>query len=566
MLEKPTVTTSSNTMDVGRVTFLPETKQEFLFFIPRRQDPLLKLLEDSMWFRIANVNLGIIYRASASLEALHWLRDTIGQLSLSPEVNRWRQAIGRVIAIDPIPDLPLYNFQLDAVGFLRDRNRAMLSLSPGLGKTISSITAAELLYPKVTKILVVAPLSLLYMWKSEIEKWTGSEIDHHIIIQHGKKMDVAEMDAKVPGRVTWVITNPETATNNVPTFIARKFDLAILDESILYKSRDSKRTKAMKRLAKAVPKVWELTGAPANRMLDDIWSQFHILDPKAYSSYWRFAREYCMVNPTSWGNQVIANKLGSEDKIKERFKDIYFARSQDEVLDLPPWIFQEIDIPMKTRQEKAYRELTVDLATELDNLAEDGTVLSKQKVTVDNHLAKVVRLLQLASNPMLLDGDNESGKWEALPELMEYYPGPYLVWVSFTRTAHYLRDMLERTVDQRIQMIIGATPAEERNIHIKNFQEGNERILILNMQTGSFGHTLTAARTAFYPERNYDSNYFQSLHRVRRIGTVHSPNIVHLRSVYQDGTPTIDHLVHSLLDYRVGMIRNLTTGMLRNIL
>ena len=566
MLERQAATTASVDTGVGRVIFLPDAKQDFLFFIPRIQNPTLRLLEDSQWFKIFNQEHGTIYRASTSLEALYWLRDNLGQLNLSPEVNKWRTQVGSVLKIAPIPNLPLFDFQLSAVGFLQERERAMLSLSPGLGKTVSSITAAEQLYPEVKKILVVAPLSLLYMWKAEIEKWTSTLNEHHVIIQHGKKFDVIAMDKYVPGRITWVITNPETATNHVPTFLARNFHLAILDESILYKSRDSKRTKAMKRLAKGIKRVWELTGAPANRMIDDIWSQFNILDPKAYSSYWRFAKEYCVVNPTTWGNQVVANKLMAEEKIKERFKDIYFARSQSEVLDIPDWLFTEIDVPMGKRQEKAYRELSTFFATELENLDEDGTVLNKQQVTVDNHLAKVVRLIQLASNPMLLDGDNESGKWEALPELMEYYPPPFLIWTSFTRTAHYLAEFLGGIVGQEVKMVIGETKIEDRNTYIKDFQEGKKKVLILNMETGSFGHTLTAARTAFYPERNYNSNYFQSLHRVRRIGTVHSPNIVHLRSVYQDGSPTIDHLVHSLLDYRVNMIKDLTTGMLRDIL
>lgn len=515
-----------------------------------------------MWFKIFNQDLGDIYRASTSLEALHWLRDNLGQLSLSPEVNQWRKSVSTITAIPPIPNLPLFDFQRDAVGFLLDRPRSMLSLSPGLGKTISSITAADLQFPTVKKILVVAPLSLLYMWKSELEKWGSSLIDYKIIIHHGKKSTLDDIKPDNKLQAVWVITNPETAIRSVPTLVSKKFDLLILDESILYKSRDSKRTKGIKNLAKGIPKVWELTGAPANRMLDDIWSQFNLLNPKAYSSYWRFAQEYCMVNPTTWGNQVIANKRDSEAKIKERFKDIYFARSQSEVLNIPEWIFEEIDIAMTPKQEKAYREMATFLKTTLINEETgDHTV-----VTVTNHLSKVVRLIQLSSNPMLLEGDNESGKWAALPELMGIYPGPWLVWTSFTRTAHYLREFLERVTNQPTDMIIGATPVEDRNNIIRRFQSGDTKILILNMQTGSFGHTLTAARTAFYPERNYDSNYFQSLHRFRRIGTSLSPNVVHLISVYSDGSPTIDHLVHSLLDYRVGMIKELTTGMLKDIL
>lgn len=561
MLEKQ-ATMKPTSPDVGRIIFLDDTAQDFLFFIPHKTNPHLKLLEGSMWFKIFNEKHGNIYRASTSLEALHWLRDTLGQLMLASEVEKWRRSVSTVTAIPVIQNLPLYDFQRQAVGFLIDRPRSMLSLSPGLGKTISSITAAEQLYPDVKRILVVAPLSLLYMWKSEIEKWGSSLMDRRIVIHHGKKSTIEFMAPQRKGETVWVITNPETAIRSVPTLASKKFDLLILDESILYKSRDSKRTKGIKNLSKGIKRVWELTGAPANRMIDDMWSQFNILNQKAYSSYWRFAEEYCMVNPTTWGNQVIANKRDAEQKIKERFKDIYFARSQSEVLNIPEWIFEEIDISMTPKQEKAYHEMSNQFKTTLVN-EETG---DRTTVTALNHLSKVVRLIQLSSNPMLLGGDNESGKWTALPELMEIYPGPYLVWTSFTRTAYYLQEYLARTVDQRINMIIGDTPMELRNTYIERFQKGEDRILILNMQTGSFGHTLTAARTSFYPERNYDSNFFQSLHRFRRIGTTLSPNVVFLKSVYQDGSPTIDHLVHSLLDYRVGMIKDLTTGMLLEIL
>ena len=565
MLEKQREVLVDASQSVGRIIFLPDTRQKFLFFIPKNHTPALKLLKSSMWFEITNEKYGKIYRAATSLEALFWLKDTLGQLSLSPEVNEWRKKISQSVSIKPIPHLPLFDFQREAIGFLLTHNRCMLSLSPGLGKTICSITATNL-STRIQRVLVVAPLSLLYMWKSEIIKWEPFlQRKSTINIVHGKKI-TTEKEANEDNYIAWTITNPETAQKMADPPNRIDYDLLILDESILYKSRNAKRTKGIRKLANKIPKVWELTGAPANRMIDDIWSQFHILNEKAYSSYHRFAQEYCMVNPTTWGNQVIANKLNAEEKIKQRFQDIYFARSQNEVLDIPDWIFEEIDIPMSKRQEKAYHELNLFLYTTLTNELDDGTIVDSTQVTVVNHLAKVVRLIQLASNPMLLDGDNESGKWDALPELMEYYPGPWLIWTSFTRTAYHLQEQLGPLVDNKIGLIIGDTKTQERNQLIEEYQRGDKKILILNMQTGSFGHTLTAARTAFYPERNYDSNYFQSLHRFRRIGTTQSPNVVHLRSVYQDGSPTIDHLIHSLLDYRVGMIQNLTTGMLRGIL
>src|SRR4249920_322268 len=116
MLEKQTTVIPIPSPDVGRIIFLPETKQEFLFYIPKKISPHLKLLEGSMWFKIFNQDLGNIYRAATSLEAIYWLRDNLGQLILSPPVNKWRKLVSAVTPIPPIQNLPLFDFQRDAVG------------------------------------------------------------------------------------------------------------------------------------------------------------------------------------------------------------------------------------------------------------------------------------------------------------------------------------------------------------------------------------------------------------------------------------------------------------------
>ena len=161
---------------------------------------------------------------------------------------------------------------------------------------------------------------------------------------------------------------------------------------------------------------------------------------------------------------------------------------------------------------------------------------------------------------MLLDGKDTSGKWEALPELLPLYPAPYIIWTSFVKTAKSLAMKMSQK-GLVTAFMVGETLSEDRQSIVDHFQAGKIDCLDLGQAVGSFGLTLTTGRTAFYPERNYARSYFQSLYRVRRIGTTHSPNIVHMRSVYSDGTCTIDHLVHSMLDYRVGMVQKLTIGM-----
>lgn len=555
---------SSEPSPAGRVIFYGNDPagnpdEDYLFFIPLEYSKALKALEGSMWFKINNPAHGIIYRATSSVEAIQWLRDTLGLLKISREVKIWFDRNTLINPIQPIDGLPLFEFQLRGAGFLRSRSRAMLSLSPGLGKTITSIVAATKL-KFVNRVLVVAPVSLLYMWKSELKKWEDYLPKKFEIFIWHKEVVPQQLKNPPQGIIQWVITNPETLNNRIDIFKKRGFQIMILDESILYKNRGSKRTKNVLSLAKNIPYVWELTGAPANKMVDDLWSQFHILKPKAYSSYWRFSDEYCLTSNAGWGKKVLANTLGSEEKIKTRFKDIYFAVSQSEVLNIPEWIFEDIDIPMTTVQQKIYKDLATDLLTRIKN--DDGTV---NIIAVGSHLEKVIRLIQAASNPFLFDGPDESGKWKAIEDLVDYFPKPFIFWTSFIKTNHSLTSKLG-AIGMNVGSMLGETKPQDRQNVIDRFQANKLDAIVVGQAVGSFGHTLTAARTAFYPERTFDGSYFQSLYRFRRIGTVLSPVVVNLMSVYEDGSKTIDHLVNSLLDYRVQMIRNLTTGMLRDIL
>jgi hypothetical protein len=174
----------------------------------------------------------------------------------------------------------------------------------------------------------------------------------------------------------------------------------------------------------------------------------------------------------------------------------------------------------------------------------------------------VVRLIQAASNPLLLDGPDTSGKWEAIPELLSLYPPPYIFWTSFIKSAQTINETLKKQGLKSAYML-GETKPQERQSLVDSFQQNKLDAIVLGQAVGSFGLTLTAGRTAFYVERNFDGSYFQSLHRIRRIGTTKRPHVVHLRSIYSDSSKSIDHLVHSMLDYRVSMIQALTVGMLK---
>jgi hypothetical protein len=267
------------------------------------------------------------------------------------------------------------------------------------------------------------------------------------------------------------------------------------------------------------------------------------------------------VEKTVWANTVIANKRDAEEDVKANFADVYFARSQDQVANIPEWLFEDLDIEMKPRQEQVYEKLQKDFEIELEGLDDEETL------SVDNRLGLMLRSLQIASNPLLVGSANSSGKWAALPELTDIYPGPFIVWVNFIRTGELLLDQLkEKFGPNEVYLINGSTPMIDRQLMVDGFQGGVGQVLIMNQSVGKFGFTLTRARTSIFVERTYDDSYFQCLHRNRRIGTTQAPVVLNLRSVTRSGGRTIDHVVHDALDYRTGMIKRITIGDLREVI
>jgi len=501
-----------------------------------------------------------VLHATATLENFYVLEETRLKFEPTLRVQEWLNDM-ESLSLDPkssasdqIQSSILFDWQRDGAKFLFSRNRAMLSLSPGLGKTLTSAYAAGL--RNFNNILVVCPASLLYYWKGELEKWAKNLPKQPIpVVCHQKKIS---FDAFDHVQQLWVITNPETAVKYAKDYAQMPFDAMIVDESIMYKHRESNRSQAMKDLAKNFETVWFLTGAPATKNLDDMWHQFHILKPAGYPSYWRFTRSYCLVEDDEWGSKVIGNRIGAENKIKKNFADIYFSRTQDDVANIPDWIMEDVDIPMHPAQDKAYDILRNELYIRLESV-DPGQI-----ITVGNHLSLMIRSVQVASNPLLVGGVDSAAKWDALPELMKIYPGPYIIWVNFIETGRMIRDKLGG-MGMKTALANGSTSMEDRNKMVDAFQREELDAIILNNQVGKFGFTLTKGRTAFFVERMYDDSYFQCLHRNRRIGTVQSPVIVNMRSVTRQGDETIDHLIHDTLDYRVGMIKRVTAADLKKV-
>lgn len=414
-------------------------------------------------------------------------------------------------ALATFDDARLYRAQRDAIGrLMAAKHGALVVLPPGYGKTATAVIAATQL--GVQDVLLVSPSSLQKTWEREIVKWGGNP-DH------------------------WEITTWDKFRR---LHVNEKHELLILDESVMAKNRKSKRYEALSRGRRGFERIWLLSGSPTTRYQDDLWSQLHLLWPRAFPSYWRFAERYCVIEETPWARKVVGDNR--RRKAVDENRDMIVTAT--ETIDLPEYMFEAVDVTLRPKQQRAFDTMLTTFIAELG----DGT-----EVVAANEVAKLIRLQQITSY-----FDEQSAKHDALVDLLPSFDGPHLVWTHWKEGAKALTSRLGPDA----RHVSGDTPPGLKDHIIEEFKAGKFPILVLSLGVGKFGHTLTNVRTVHWIDRTWNADdYFQALHRVRRIGLEHRPV-----SVAYKAPGTTDDLIEMNLEGKLGSISSLTRADLSMLL
>ena len=172
-----------------------------------------------------------------------------------------------------------YYYQDFAEKFILDNPEAGLLLDMGMGKTVTSLSAADKLlndYFAVSKVLVIAPLKpAKETWPPEVKKW-----DH---LKHLKLSLIlgskAERIAACEREADIYIVNRENVVWLVDYFKSKwPFDMVIIDELSSFKSSKAQRFRALKKVRKYIKWIVGLTGTPSPNGLLDLWPEMYLLD------------------------------------------------------------------------------------------------------------------------------------------------------------------------------------------------------------------------------------------------------------------------------------------------
>ena len=165
-----------------------------------------------------------------------------------------------------------HEYQKRATQFIINNRYCALFLDMGLGKTVSTLTAIDILkndYLEIDKVLVIAPKSVaLNTWSGETAKW-----DHLRKLRISVAMGTAAQRSKAIERDADIyVTNRDNVKWIVDYFKKEPwpFDTVVLDESSSFKNPSSQRFKALRKIRPQLRRVIELTGTPSPNGLMDL--------------------------------------------------------------------------------------------------------------------------------------------------------------------------------------------------------------------------------------------------------------------------------------------------------
>ena len=333
-----------------------------------------------------------------------------------------------------------HQYQDYATGRILDTNYIALLLEMGLGKTVSTLTAIDLLlndYYDATRVLVIAPLRVADdTWAREAEKW-----DHlqHLRISKvlgsasvRRKALKADADIYVINRenVEWLVSELGTAWD---------FDTVVIDELSSFKNGRSKRFRALRRVRPMMKRVIGLTGTPAPNGLMDLWPEIYLLDQgqrlgKTITGY----RDRYFTPGARSGHVVYEwkEKQEAEQRIYEAISDIAVSMKSEDWLELPERIDRIVPVKLSEPARDLYKKLEKDMLLpylDADVVAITAAVLSN-------------KLLQMASGAVY---DEERGikqihdaKLDALEDIIEAANGkPVMVFYNFKHSLSRIQEL-----------------------------------------------------------------------------------------------------------------------------
>lgn len=438
----------------------------------------------------------------------------------------------------------LHSYQNEAVRFIKERRKCALYLDMGLGKTVSSLTAASDFLDDVlvTKVLIIAPLRVANtVWEQETHKWehlshlkavicTGTQAERLAALSSDADIFIINRE-----NVQWLIEN-----------VKWEFDMVIVDESSSFKNHASKRFKYLKKVLKYIKSMVLLTGTPSPQGYIDLWSQIFLIDSGERLGRNITAYRHRFFTPDPYGYAWELNE-GSDKVIQSLISDVCMTMFAADHLQMSGKINITEYIEFDAKSKKQYKELEKEFLLTLSQ----GTDIEAPSAGV---LAN--KLLQIC-NGAIYDADKNYHvvhdlKIKALKEIIEDNPNENML------IAYNFKSDLERLQ----KAFPDAKVLSKSGKELEAWNEGKVKMLLAH--PASAGHGLNAqfgGSMLVWFGLNWSLELYEQFNaRLYRQGQMNTVRVIHI--VAKGG---MDEKVMLALTSKAKTQKELMTYLIRKI-
>ena len=428
---------------------------------------------------------------------------------------------------------------------------ACLADDMGLGKTIQTLTF--LLHEKETRglpapTLLICPTSVVTNWARESARFAPSLALH--VHQGANRLRGEAFHAAARG-ADLVLTSYALARLDAELLQAINWLGVVLDEAQNIKNPTTKQTQAIRQLKAGFR--FALTGTPVENRLSELWSIMHFLNPGYLGARQHFRAHFALP----------IERYQDEDALR-RLKQLttpFILRR----VKTDPTVIQ--DLPEKV-ETKVYCNLTEEQATLYEAVVQEAM----QKIEAQDEgierrgmvLSMLMQLKQICNHPSqylhqtsaetggTLPG--RSGKLERLVELLEEVLAAgerALIFTQFSEMGEILTGFLPQTVGAAAQFLHGGTPAKQRDLMVRRFQEEVHAppLFILSLKAGGTGLNLTRANHVFHFDRWWNPAVEdQATDRAFRIGQKQNVQVHKFVT-----TGTLEEMLDDMIESKKGL-------------
>lgn len=464
---------------------------------------------------------------------------------------------------------PFENFQDEDIRRSLSQNRFMFNWEMGCGKSFATAVIYEYLrvHNNVNKMILLTSRIGTYNLKGELSKFCKHLTEDDVQVFNSPKSfkestrlifdseKVCDKSVLIFSYDSWKLMSsaygdkPRSKKTNIPLekFFGESQKLICLDECHYLSNPKSIRSQAVFKYLKYFKYRYLFSATPADKP-EKLYSILVMLDPKLcrYLKYTDWINKYNDVG--TWFSSFAINKKGWHEKeLNELNNELAFysvKRKSKDVLNLPPYHVNTIEVDMSDKQKNLYKVITNEI---VNNCVKKNPDMSGASVDIIREAFSIVT--SFVENPNILATSSTEDISDAMKEkcakynygsdyakldvidaiLEDEYENEQrgIIWYIHPKTKDVI---LERYAKYRPVVISADLTEDQRDAELKKFKSNpSHKLLIASQNILATSVTLTECTFAVYLETSFSfETYYQSTGRIYRIGQEQPVRVYHI--------------------------------------